>query len=83
MSQKKLHNPTRAEKHAYKEKLQRGQGMDLESKSFHEIRKDKKPFLTEDEESRLDASKNLQYRGYDKGLGDPSLYDDYSEDSLP
>jgi hypothetical protein len=83
MAEKKFRNPTRAEKIAYKEKLQHGQGMDLEPKSFHEIHKDKKPFLNEDEESRMDGSKNLQYRRNDKGLGDPSMHDDYSEDSLP
>ena len=41
--------------------MQRGHGMDLEPKDSFEIQKDKKPFLNDDEEKRLDGSKNLQY----------------------
>ncbi len=82
-----LKNPTRAEKIAYKEKMQRGQGMDLEPKSNYENASStsKDPLAKENnEERRLDGSQNQQYYGDDrKGLGSPSNHDDYGDESFP
>lgn len=84
--QKPLKNPTPAERRAYREKIERYQGMDMDPKSNHEIRADKtKNTLSKesDEEIRLSGSKLQQYFKDDRGLGSPSNYDDYSEESEP
>lgn len=82
-----LRNPTRAEKQAYRERVQHGQGSDLDPKSSREIQSNKKssnPFSKEsDEEARLSGSKNLQYIKNTRGLSSQINYDDYSEESEP
>ena len=81
-----MRNPTRAEKLAYKEKLQHGQGLDLEPKSDKEIKSQKRlnPLAKEnDEEIRLSGSQNQQYFADNGGLGSAPNYDDYSGESFP
>ncbi len=71
-------------KKTYKEKLQSGQGYDLDPKSVWENKIDKKnPSIERNEERRLSGS-NLDHFFPDQcGLGSPSDYDDYSEESHP
>jgi len=80
-----LRNPTKAEKLAYKEKMQHGQGFDLEPKSDKEIQSQKLNSISKefDEESRLSGSQNQQYFKDEKSLGSPANHDDYGEESFP
>ncbi len=79
-------NLTKAEKAIYKEKLQHGQGMDLEPKSGHEIKSGKsKSQLSNqfDEETRLNGGKNTQYFKDGNHLGSLPEYDDMDDESAP
>lgn len=79
-------NPTRAEKIAFKEQMQRGQGFDLEPKSDKEIQSQKKCnslAKENDEEIRLSGSQNQQYFRENSGLGSPPNYDNYDDESFP
>jgi hypothetical protein len=81
-----LKNPTRAEKQAYREQMQRGLGKKLEPLSNKEIKviRERNPLTNEQrEEKRLSGSQNLQYRKDVYGLGSPLNYDDYSEEAFP
>ena len=82
-----LKNPTKEQKRAYKEKQQRGQGMDLDKLTEAEIKiRNHKDFhsVERKEERRLDGSSGYEYLGNDKdGLGSPTQYDDHSSESRP
>ena len=81
-----LRNPTRAEKREYKEKLQYGQGIDLEPKSKNEIESDqnlKSKSVEGNTERRLSGSNLDFYRRENNRLGSHPDYDDLGEDSFP
>ena len=73
-------------KKTYKEKLEYGQGLDLEPKSSYEIKsQDSKNYLSNqfDEETRLNGGRNTQYFKADNHLGSLSEYDDMDDESAP
>ncbi len=84
MTEKKLTNPTKGEKRAYKDKLERGQGMNLDARDTNEINasKIKDPLYKEKEiERSLDGSSGTEYWRDERGLGSYPKHDDYGEES--
>ncbi len=71
-------------KKSYKEKLQHGQGYDLEPKTPWEIKKDKSDSRNRefDEERRLSGVNLDHYYRDDQGLGSPIDHDDYGDESF-
>ena len=71
-------NPTKASKANYKEKLQHGQGIDLEPKSNFEIKSQKSNNEIAnqfDEEARLNGGRNTQFNKDGNQLGSLPEYD--------
>lgn len=81
-----LKNPTKVEKATYKERLEHGQGFDLEPKSNHEIKSERSNNIFSnqfDEEVRLNGGRNTHYFKDGNNLGSLPEYDDMSDESEP